>query len=1646
MPAPYTEAPRVAPYTEAPRVAPGAHLLGYPAAAPGAQLPAYSYLSAHTTGHDRQLMGGGSVLSDGELCPHDAGGSLSDGEIGEVGSDTTDVIGIVKERVGNILQLKDPKLLQGARLRALMLLLKCIRLDDPDVIFAHIKDAQLAVASELNMLAHEFRLEMIAEACMNAVLTTRMKTAGRSANAAPADTNTLLGSSADQPGDTATPVAPMLPAPADAPATTDVDSPDVSTPETDMDTSSDHSYDTASPELASRAVLRQLESPRVSLLRTPPTGAFFSRSRAPSPPNPHSPAMRSTPRLGCSLPISITPRMPAALLDGSSAVCSSERGRLVVFVDESDSSSDSGSETGSDSEAGTGKGASAAGAPATPPTDGQLLKAKMDLKEKEAAIARLKLQISQKQTRTLLRKKLQQSQQLKASASTSIASGSATAPSTPPVVGSSDCDFDSSRSAPSTVAAEPTDAATPEATASPAIPDPICTPKAELDPDVQPPAVAVESSNPEVPDTVATEVRSTHAASTASQLDRAIQAMREALQLVAVTNVDERCAQLGQLSARLTARQQDLEDKRDAAQKRLRLLQTQTDQARAELAVTECAIEADRECVSLATAGGASPGPAGAQAEALARGVEEISQLRNQIHTSPSRHTAPPTQPPDTAEASETPIASAAVDGGECSKQPSAVEMRAKLVAMRQDQNAMAQKLGALVEKRKQDSAVVAAPLTAKRQKTNNPDESTTSTRVGRIYDALAITAEEHIGPYSTWCADAIETLDSHILQPLVAVDGVGIPGPICPLLAPDARPATGPSSGPAGGVGPLPKVTTSVLLSALREPPTLNTNVLRQYYGDITHALETQVGSDHAKYISNATVARALRPIWRHYWRLFAVTVLPDNPLYAVLGLDDASPPPDDDGNLFAECSAATAIARKERVHVARLVDKNVATIPILSQCVAYTPQYAMRSDLTERPFRYFDAADPAGGGSSAHEPPAADSASAATQGDGPAVSTNPNSPDEAYEAAVRSFWKGHVVDKRPAMEHETHGYLLRRTNKDLGKVVKALMQAVQRWPDSERLWDLYLELFMRQRVPAEVTVAVFNDATKFHPRSLCIWRRYVVWCGWSAVHAKAGTPGDPLQARLSMVTAMALQALSRLQAPDLTERASATMAEIILHYWDCLWQYLDSCNAFSAPNVKAQPRRLASARLFAHMQACLTARTMPGLIAEISTLHLTHPAAQPERAPGTVWDSSEWALAGLLLPHHLLAVSQVFVSCVISNAYVPSLVLSRVYAALHARDSHRAVHYINLDNMPRTDRTPADKRPQGPPSVPPTLCNVLGALLNGLKRVSQRPDATRFDERVFADSRDLSLTSIKATTAQMQQHSVPTADSRQIDCEQAFWAIQRLNASGANLLRVSNLLADRGVVKFLLVAQALCAGAFPGDAVHTAQVAATLWDHAAHVARDAGIDAGVAGPQGPGTANGSTMARPVEQLVADTRCLYYRLFGYAGHAAPESLDALQRGLVDVEPDTSDAALIAHSRIRDTAGGWTNIALVELLHGSLHGDNSGAAVGTSLLWLRCGLGRLAAGGAHSRAQLWALVFRLTMTLRPLEKQDIVEMDRDLVQPADADPIQTTPRCYALVNFVMRAVLQAMPSEETLAATADYLGTVARSNRELAVR
>ncbi|KAJ2783821.1 hypothetical protein H4R18_001496 [Coemansia javaensis] len=1505
-------------------------------------------------------------LSDGELSRHDgAGGDLSDGELAEDTPDLrrADVVAVVKERVGRVLQLKNPKLLQGPQFRAMMLLLKVAKLDDPDAILAQIKGAPLAVASELNALAHEFCLDMVVDACVAAILTA--------ASAKPP---------AKSPPDAAMRPSGGSPAP---PASTPL-SPELGVSDgVDMDTSSDHDgYEGVSPELGPQPTrqgsLPPLEPGELPSLRehTPQPDPRFDRSRAPSPPSAHPKALQAPMR---PTPLPTTPsgtnsgageatnppspqKPRRALQDPGSAVCSHENDRFVVFVDESDSSSGSSSGSESDTEGstprvrsapslpalGSGFRADAAGSPS-----GDLLRAKESLKEKEAAIARLKSQINQRQMRALLRRKLQIAHAQKAAAAAAAAASASVTETT-------------ETPSPPVLSTPVQDAAVGSAGPSPQDTAPLAQQAVRLP--VSDHLAAVLGRMPEA-------ARSKHAAAALARLDDALEAKRAALRL------------------------------------RIRRIQAEADLAQAELALVEYAIHADREAQAIA--GSAEPlRHPSTQAKSLETDVGEIARLREaicsiaQLSLSPARTpTAPAAALPESSRGgpqTEPEAASAqlkprpAVDAARTQAQPrlSPAEMRAKLVAMKKDQSEISQKLAVLAVKRKQEQQAAPPPLqpeaspASKKQK-GPPDTASMSTNVDRVYDALTSAVEACIGPYEKWCASALAVLDSHALQPLVAIDGI------------------------------------------VKTIPSPHASVLRKYLADMRQALGVLSTADRQKGISNARIAKMLRPVWARYRPFFATCIAADSPLRSVLVAD--KPDPVETVSVPHDEYLANDITRKERVFIARLVGtEHSADMPIMNQCVLHVPAPPTRASTPDRAFRYFDLAASKPG---IVPPPAA--AAAADPSSAGGSSSAPDSPAAAYSAAVQEYWNGIQNATRPVMEHEVYNYLRARTNKDVGRVIKSLKSAIQRWPGSERLWDLYLELYSRQRVPPEEVVAAFADATKFHPHSTCIWRRYVVWCGWCAQQKKAHGSAEASQIRLSMVAAMAVQVLAGTPEPDRAGTTSATIAEILIHYWDCLWQSIELLVPPALPAARHQATTRAVSRVLAHMHACLTAGTLSELVAEISSMRvLATPAGAHKPPAAAAAHPSAWALSELLLPHHLLAVAQVYASCFIDTEYVPRLVLDGLYAALHAKGDHQAVYFIDLDRV--VQRGPGGRKAPNP-QVTGMLCKLLGRMLSSLQQQRTPRQAAMADAETLSGSRELCLTSIKATLAQLQQYSPVDVEPRLAECEEIFWTTRYAPADSAGFQRVPDMMAETGACRFLLVAQAVCAGAFPGDAAQAAQVAELLHRHATTIANDIRtIDTPAAEPP----AAGSTRER-----IEDTRRLYYRIVGYTGTGRPADAEELSQRLQHA-PDAGDNAQLFYNRIRKTAGVWTNIALVELLHAS-HCANTAQqtdqAAQAAQAWLRFGLRCLPASMAGGRAQIWALLLRLTMVQRPLKPEEIAEMGRDLTQPRDASPLQVAPQCYLLVNLVMRAVLNGAPTDETLGAIAAYLAREARANAETAI-
>ncbi|KAJ1796230.1 hypothetical protein LPJ56_007204, partial [Coemansia sp. RSA 2599] len=195
-----------------------------------------------------------------------------------------------------------------------MLMLKCIKLNSSDAIRPVVDGATQAVVSELSLIAQEFGLAAVADACAQRLSAPAIDTLQAAAKvAASIDQDTSIPSIAPQkePAVGAEPAKPngeafastdCHPKQADsASASTNVDtrlpqadreaSSRASSPGVDMDTSSDAEYEHefGTPSAQIRRAAPSLTLPFVA---TPLSMSHFSRSRAPSPPS----AQPRTPR------------------------------------------------------------------------------------------------------------------------------------------------------------------------------------------------------------------------------------------------------------------------------------------------------------------------------------------------------------------------------------------------------------------------------------------------------------------------------------------------------------------------------------------------------------------------------------------------------------------------------------------------------------------------------------------------------------------------------------------------------------------------------------------------------------------------------------------------------------------------------------------------------------------------------------------------------------------------------------------------------------------------------------------------------------------------------------------------------------------------------------------------------------------------------------------------------------------------------------------------------------------------------------------------------------------------------------------------------------------------------------------------------
>ncbi|KAJ2454801.1 hypothetical protein EV183_001220 [Coemansia sp. RSA 2336] len=1666
-------------------------------------------------------------LSDGELIDNNDYGYMSEGEIrpsqDQPEDRDVDVAAIVKGRIADMLKLRDPKLLQSPELRALMLLAKCIKLEDPDEIFTHIKNASVPIASELNTLAQEFSLNMIADACANAVL------------AATSDTATLPEEAAGQPDLEA--------------------SKQESSNEVDMDTSSDAELEQALPQPTGpdelNAVSTELrDDSQPNSRQGTASQSDFSRSRAPSPPNtthlradrPCVPEVQqlslqatseasitvcsselvgislasdagdSPQAIACSLdqpPVDISVTIPRVKSD---VVCAHENDRFVVYVDDSLSSSESESDMDVDENAGSSSVSSIANSRTTPSaslpisriqsfasipntdsavssssnyatpsadssSNGRLNKTKQDLMAHEAEIARLKLQIKQRQTKALLIQKMQQSKRQQQQQQ-----------QPKPLVQTPTAAADSAAN--DSQAASVTKELTPDTPASATVQSPLPASEAgsnTFNSAKIPSLDYTKRSLSQVP----SDIRDRHISTIATHLDNAIELKRMALGLTKRSSSNPSAKiytqSFAQASERLAARQQRLQAEQNKLQQLMQRLNAAVKLVEAEQRFLDYSSSANNELQDIVNAGDSTQSLQDLESEiqAIVQLKEETASLRQPGESTASAADtddllrmvvddgALPLRSQEKSAAAVQPVLSTRISAetgnvtspeDPTTSKPGVAEMRAKMAAMREEQSTISQRLYSLVEKRKQEAAagstmpVQKANKKAKtagaagKPKKDSPNSVYTS--LWLVQKTIKQAIEDHTGPYLSWCMSMTNELDSCVLQPLVAVGNVGFPRlasmdlpdcgvgglttkqqqqqPAGAVVKSAAAPAldrepedalvknssalyiTDKTASAVDSSVDLSKLTSKHLLAAISEAPKNGYGEMQSYYRDIQCALAEFSGSGEYTFVSNDSLAHALLPVWNSYKHHFTNTkIFKSNPLYGLLDLANVPPLPPFDVN---------HLTRKERTHVLRLAKSDETTLPILNRDFLYFPaQSESRQDeasFAKKPAaRYFDSAveDKSDGGNDKCD----------------------SEEDALYNEALQIFRKGLPSFKRPTMVNDLTMYLGVRINKDLGKAVLKLRKAVEQYPKSEKLWDMYLELYTRQRASEKDVVSTFSDATKFNPHSICIWRRYIVWCSFNASQTRTYTQTSWID-RLRMVTSMAIKFLASAQQTTRTQERSAAIAEFLLVFWERLY------TTYSAGQGQSSNPATLLPVLQAHMFACLSATSVQALSDEIANVDMTATVEQPSAMYNSKWKNGQWALAGLLLPHHLLLVGLVFTSSLITEEFTPQKVLDKLLTVLYVAPSSSAMVYIDWRKVVQSKHHLADKPAEGEPHVLSVVVKFYTEMRRLLTRFKWRPEDDPLYTESYRQSIDLFKASIYATFSQLLRYETKEVKHMKFLPEDLQWDFE--SALSADDIRQLHFKTTTYGTSLLFSFKA-CANGFSGDSSKVAAVVESLWRHVFRVARDANIDVSsmrsAEDALDPCSQNTDT-----ELQLIETRTLYYRLVGYTSGWSPTSLQRLEQIMSpsNCSPQPSDKQ---SSDLPTDASTWINIALVELLHVTIVKNQQLSSVKSTdiaLAWLKYGLKRLRPENKGERAHIWALIFRVTMAQRPIMPSDIYMAHKDLVVPPITSSLENVSPCFLPINFILQPIIESNPSDSTLSAIGQYLSTTARSNSELAVR
>ncbi|KAJ1816456.1 hypothetical protein LPJ60_005310, partial [Coemansia sp. RSA 2675] len=870
-----------------------------------------------------------------------------------------------------------------------------------------------------------------------------------------------------------------------------------------------------------------------------------------------------------------------------------------------------------------------------------------------------------------------------------------------------------------------------------------------------------------------------------------------------------------------------------------------------------------------------------------------------------------------------------------------------------------------------------------------------------------------------------------------------------------------------------LSKVSTTSLFGLVKSWPKSNPRVSTLFHADIVQALElVETAPDGTA--PNGVIAKALVPVVAGYIRMIPNRYVQGSCALAQALRVGSKPKPEGLFVPFAGGKGNEALQIKDISNLKRLVAEVAQFVPILNRDVARMSysSLAIRHEQRQRPAtsgplrRYFHVGA-AGEDQSAIPGPASDD-----EDDGPGVQAGSaedsitrmdgvetgdndgeseteaasadDGPEARYRHALRLLWRGCPIAGSRINETHVLSYLHSSANKSLGKALVYLKQSLQLYPRSEKLWDLCLELFARQPVPAQEIMAAFHDATQFNPRSTFLWQRYMHWCNWCIAH-NVDSLGDCAVwlSRLSTMTLSAVRShVDQLQSSP-SEHVSASLTKIILYFWEGLWALLELRVTLSAQSRVVVKSALLKSQLISRMGACLWAKTPMALYTQISG---TTEGGNLQGGANT--SSDELALGSLLLPHHFMYVGQVFLSCFVSGLFVPRSVLASICASLTTSPGHAiTAHYLSPKMI--ADMLPASLHRDG--TLEQHIIDVISRFFAALIAIVHSHDLAKPanpPSPEFVQSGVICDASINLTLAQLEQCLPAGSPSL---CNGSEAPLYRISRDSLGDIEHRGLLAQTGSLgndMFLLMTRILPKCELDRN-IYTSceRVVHILREHALVVAKSLGVapsTSQIIPWYDPVVNDTRSVLKRLQRRILDCRALYYLIIGYSGPAQPTSAGALALGLLDrEEAGTSD-----HGRVLRCSSLWINVAIVELLSVRLAVDSRSVdaqAVESALAWLNYGMEHYVRGQFSARVQMWTVILQVTMTMRSLTLKDIVRVHRDLGYDADSDSLHSPVTDYAPINSVLGPVIRTA-SGITLEAIAGYLTYIGYRNTELAFR